>query len=113
MSKKIEFDFDGKHFTLEFTRSTVTAMQRQHFSTELVSKEPSVYIPMLFAGAFAANHKYMKPDVIEKIYEKIPNRVDMVTALMEMYAEPVNAMFEDPEESEGNVQWGKNWESKD
>lgn len=112
MSKKIEFDFDGKHYTLEFTRASVTAMQRQGFDIDLVPKFIALHLPTLFAGAFMANHKYIKPDLVDKIYDQISGKVDMVTSLVEMYREPLNALLEDPEESSGNVVWEKNWTEK-
>ena len=109
MSKRIELDFEAKHYVLEFTRATVTTMQRQGFQVDLVPKFIPVHLPTLFAGAFMANHKYVKQEVINKIYDMLPEKVDMVTALVEMYNEPINALLEDPEESEGNAVWEKNW----
>lgn len=111
MSKKIELDFEEKHYVLEFTRATVTAMQRQNFDIDLVVTKMAVYLPLLFAGAFMANHKYIKPEVIDKMFNKISGKVDMVTSLVEMYREPLEALLEDPEEAEGNVVWEKNWGS--
>ena len=37
------------------------------------------------------------------------NKMDLVMRLAEMYNEPITALVDEPEESEGNLEWGANW----
>ena len=52
MAKIIEFDYEGEHYTLEFTRRTVKDMENEGFSLSAMRNRPMTMYPMLFAGAF-------------------------------------------------------------
>jgi len=47
--------------------------------------------------------------VIDKIYESMPNKQDLITKLAEMYNEPIAALLDEPEGEEGNVEWEATW----
>ena len=101
---------EGKVYTLEFTRQSVKMMERQGFYPELVTKQPVTYLPELFAGAFLAHHKHTKPEEIEKIYTRLPNKHDLIGHLVEMYNEPMMTLLEEPDEGdEGNMSWTAGW----
>lgn len=51
----------------------------------------------------------MKREVIDRIFEKMTNKMDLVMRLAEMYNEPIEALVDEPEESEGNLTWGTSW----
>lgn len=107
-NKKITFNYDGKDYTLEFTRRTVQEMEADGFRPTLVEEMPATYVPMLFAGAFKAHHRFTKQEVINEIYETFPNKTDLLAALGEMYSAPILALMDepDPEEKEGkNIVW--------
>ena len=109
-SKEISFEFEGARYTLAFTRKTVQALSARGFRPSMITDDPSNGIPMLFRGAFLANHKWVKDDVKDKIYEHIQNRADLITKLLEMYTVPINEMFEDPDENdEKKVAWDSNF----
>ena len=109
MAKQITFTFDGKDYTLEFTRKSIEHMEKKGFvASELIDKPVSM-LPELFAGAFIAHHKFEKRDVIDKIFSKFTNKEDLVSRLSEMYQEPIESMFDEPAEAEGNVKWGVTW----
>ena len=109
MSKQITFEFEGKNYTLEFTRKSIETMERQGFNVNDISEKPMTTLPALFAGAFLAHHKWVKKDVIDEIYDSLPNKQDLISKLAEMYNEPIEALFEEPKESEGNVSWEASW----
>lgn len=109
MSKKLEFTFEGKKYTLEFTRRTVAEMERKGFVASEISDKPMTCLPALFAGAFLANHRIVKPDVIETIYSKLTKKDELISKLAEMYNEPITALLTDPEENEGNLDWTVTW----
>lgn len=109
MAKTINFNFEGEDYILEFTRSSVATLEKQGFNISDISDKPLTTLPALFAGAFLAHHRFVKRDVIDRIYDKMTNKMDLVMRLAEMYNEPIEALVDEPEESEGNLIWGTNW----
>ena len=106
MAKKICIPYNGKKYTLEFTRSTVSAMEKIGFSINELGDKPATMIPMLFSGAFAANHPNTKVATINKIYDGLSNKSGLVKVLTEMYSEAVYTLLsDDEEENEGNPGW--------
>ena len=106
MAKKISIPYNGKKYVLEFTRSTVSAMEKAGFSINELSEKPATMIPMLFRGAFAADHPNTKVATLDKIYDSLSNKSSLVKALVEMYSEAVYTLLSDEdEENEGNPGW--------
>lgn len=101
----------GVTYTLEYTRKSVEMMEKQGFVAEDVAKKPMSMLPALFAGAFLAHHRFVKQDVINKIYDKLPNKDGLIGKLVEMYNEPIMALLGEPEqgEDEGNLSWTADW----
>lgn len=110
MSKQLNFNYEGKEYCLEFTRRTVEMMERNGFVASDFRDKPMNTLPALFAGAFLANHRFVKQDVINAIYAKMTDKQELISKLAEMYNEPIAALVEEPEEgAEGNVSWTANW----
>lgn len=109
MSKQLRFNYEGRDYTLEYTRKTVEMMERQGFIAEEVKVKPMSTLPALFAGAFLANHRFTKPEVIDAIYAKMSNKGELISKLVDMYNEPIMTLMEEPEESEGNLSWTTSW----
>ena len=110
MAKQLIFNYEDKEYTLEFTRRTVAQMERQGFIASDITEKPMTTLPALFAGAFLAHHKWVKPEVIEKIFSKLTKKEDLIGKLADMYNEPIMALVEEPEEGDtGNVEWTATW----
>ncbi len=109
MAKAINFEYNGVPYVLEFTRETVSTMEKQGFNLDDIDNKPATIIPTLFAGAFMANHKHTSKKIIDAIYEKLTNKHDLIVRLAEMYNEPIETMLADKESEEGNVEWGTSW----
>lgn len=109
MSKLLSFVYGGKDYTLEFTRRTVSDMERRGFVAGDITDKPMTTLPALFAGAFLAHHRHLKQEVIDEIFSKLTNKEDLIGKLAEMYNEPIMALVEEPEEDEGNVNWTASW----
>ncbi|MBO4973430.1 MAG: DUF5055 domain-containing protein [Bacteroides sp.] len=109
MSKQLIFSVEGKEYTLEFTRRTVQEMERKGFIASDITDKPMTTLPALFAGAFLANHRFVKPEVIENIYNKLTKKQELIGKLAEMYNEPILALVEEPAEDKGNVDWTATW----
>lgn len=109
MSKQLSFTYDGKDYCLEYTRKSVETMERKGFKASDIEDKPMTTLPALFAGAFLAHHQYVKSDVVDKIFAKMPNKGELIGKLAEMYNEPIMTLIDDPAESEGNVDWTASW----
>ena len=109
MAKQLIFTYEGKEYTLEFTRRTVAEMEKKGFIASDITDKPMTMLPTLFAGAFLAHHRFVKEDVINDIYSKLTNKEDLIGKLAEMYNEPILTLVEEPEEAEGNLDWTATW----
>ena len=107
MSTKINIEYNGNDYTLEFTRNAVKQMEQQGFVLEKISEQPMTMVPMLVYGAFAKNHKGIKRSLVDEIYEHISDKIGdgdngFIHALLEMYAETVNTLTDNESVDEGN-----------
>ena len=104
-SIKIRAEINGKEqeFTLAFTNMTVRRLSRNGFKLENIVEAPLDGIPTLFAGAFLAFHPGTDRDEINKIWEDMPDKENLIKTLMAMYQEPINALLNEPKEK--NATW--------
>lgn len=109
MSKQLRFTYDDKEYCLEFTRKSVEQMEKQGFIASDIETKPMTTLPALFAGAFIANHRFVKKEVVDAIFAKMTNKGDLIAKLAEMYNEPLLTLVDEPEENEGNVDWIASW----
>lgn len=109
MAKQLNFTFEDKEYTLEFTRRTVSEMEKKGFVASEITDKPMTTLPALFAGAFLAHHRFVKQETIDKIFSKLTKKEDLIGKLAEMYNEPIMALVEEPDEDEGNVNWTVTW----
>ena len=110
MAKQIVFTYEDKEYTLEFTRRTVKQMEDEGFVAQDIDRKPMTLLPALFAGAFKAHHRFVKQDVIDKIYAGMPQKDELIGKLAEMYNDPIVTLMEEPDEKAvKNVSWEANW----
>jgi len=109
MAKQINFTYEGKDYTLEFTRRTIKQMEDEGFVARNIDDRPMTLLPALFAGAFKAHHRFVKPDVIDAIYAGMPNKDKLIEKLAEMYNEPIASLMQEPDDTAKNVDWAANW----
>lgn len=109
MSKQLNFTYEDKEYCLEFTRKSVEQMEKAGFVASDIETKPMTVLPALFAGSFLANHRFVKKEVVDAIFSKLTNKTELIGKLAEMYNEPIMALVDEPEESEGNVNWTASW----
>lgn len=103
MAKQITFEYEGKEYTLEFTRESIKQMEREGFVLEDVARKPMLTLPIFFAGAFKAHHKFdTKQKKIDEMFEKFTNKQALFAKLLDMYQYPMETML-DEDAKEGNV----------
>ena len=110
MAKQINFEYEGKEYTLEFTRESIKQMESEGFVLEDVARKPMLTLPIFFAGAFKAHHKFdTKQKKIEEIFEKFSNKQALFAKLLDMYQYPMETLIDD-ENVEGNaIAWDPNF----
>ena len=65
MSKQLKFTYQDKEYTLEYTRRSVEQMEKSGFIASDIQDKPMTVLPALFRGAFLANHRFVKTDIID------------------------------------------------
>lgn len=106
--KQITFEYEGKEYTLEYTKNTVRQMERRGFVADDIATKPMTVIPDLFAGAFLSKHPQLKRDKVDKMYDAITGKQRLIRALTDMYNETVEGLLD--EVDEGNENWTPNFE---
>lgn len=109
MAKTLKFEYEGTQYTLEFTRRTVQEMERNGFIADEIDTKPMTVLPMLFEGAFLAHHRWVKKDLVHEIFDRMVHKDELIGKLAEMYNEPIMTLIEEPDGSEGNVDWTASW----
>ena len=104
MSKKIKLSYDGKEYTLEYTRNTALALEQSGFVLSDVRSKPVSSLVTLFNGAFVANHRRLEGSVVEKIFDSLKDKDKLLAALVGMYDETVSSLM-DSTDDEGNATW--------
>lgn len=107
MATTISFTCEGKDYTLAYTRKTVKAMEDKGFNASKIVDAPMTVLPELFAGAFLANHKYTKRDVIDAIFDNMKDKQALIEVLIKMYNEPIASLMEESEEGNA-IAWTEN-----
>ena len=101
----LKVEYKGKNYDLGFTRNSVVALERSGFDVGKISNMPMTMLPMLWQGAFAAYNKGVKRSLMDEIYDNLADKQGLLGALTELYAETLNTLTDDPEESTGNAVW--------
>lgn len=109
MAKELNFTYEGKDYTLGFSKNTIRQMESNGFVANEINDKPATVLPDLFAGAFLLHHRFVKPEVIEAIYAKLPDKDKLIKALGEMFSEPIEDLMAEPENPKENVSWTTNW----
>lgn len=103
---QINFDYNGKHYCLEYTRETVKMMEAGGFDPGMVGSRPALSLEQMWAGAFLANHRSTSNTVIRKLYDQMKNKSKLFETLKEMIAETYESLMpDDSEDDQGNVEW--------
>ena len=58
---------EGKEYILEYNRQSVQQIEKMGFSINDIDSKPMIMFPLMFRGAFIANHKYLKEKPIFSI----------------------------------------------
>ena len=99
----VTITYEDKKYELGFNRKTASALEAQGFKIDELTEKPSVMIPMLFYGAFAARNSGIKRNLVEEIFDHLTKKQELMQVLAEDYIETVSSLMEDA--PEGNAVW--------
>ena len=104
---KLEFDYNDRHYCLEYTRDTVRTMEASGFNPNDIDEKPLLRFEQLWAGAFLANHRKVSNSIVKNLFEVVGKQNGVREALLNMIAETYESLLpkDDEPESEGNVTW--------
>lgn len=104
MAKQIVITYKGSDYTLEFNRRVVKRMEESGF--RINTETPATMITDLFHGAFQMHHRRIDAGLIDEIWDAQKKKDDLLTALVQMYAEPIAALMDEPDDEEdANPTW--------
>lgn len=103
MNKKIEFNYNGKDYVLEYNRKSIEYIERQGFSISQLAEKPMLMLPMAFSGLFFKNHKNIRQNEIDEIYDNFKDKDMLINTIAEMLNEAYSSLQDDNQE--GNIEW--------
>ena len=104
----IEFDYDGKHYTLEFNRASAKKAERDlgidfksfapllEGGNVLENLDLVLMVPDLFYAAFAAHHPRVSRATADEIYELMGDRMELMQRLIILYLQTYTSILETP-----------------
>ena len=106
-ASRIEFDYKGKHYCLEYDRKSVLRMEAAGYKPGETELSPYTELNMLWAGAFAKNHitgpNRVSDRVIEEILDNIKmDKLQLRDYLRTMVSETYTSLMSENEQ--GNVE---------
>ena len=104
MANQINFDYNGRHYCLEYTRESVKQMEAAGFTITDIGDKPATRIEQLWAGAFLAHERRTSANVIRELYDKMKDKEALLQKLSEMYQNTLKYLMPD-EDDAGNVEW--------
>lgn len=100
-------------YTLEYNRKSVVRAIKGGFDPQKMAEgdiESVLMIPVLFNCAFDMHHGQMSEADTDAIYDKMADKEELIAALAELFAEPINALTEAPKGAKSkNFKWKKTW----
>jgi hypothetical protein len=102
---QINFDYEGKHYCLEYNREAVKRMEAAGFKPSESGSTPLIELDMLWAGAFYKNHRKTSSRVIEEILDAMNDKEKLLDALRRMVSETYNSLIEDNGDEGNGISW--------
>ncbi len=105
MSKKIEFEYQGAKYTLEYNRDAIAAIESQGFDAQEFTKKPLTMGDLAFQGAFIKNHKNITVAKVKEIYSNIKDKIGLLNQLIVMIGEAYDETFNNEDSDGKNIEW--------
>lgn len=91
---------EGREYTLEYSRKTVSKAEQKGFDINQLESKPATMIPLLFWGAFLMHHPHMTQEQTDKIlFDGLCGlKPSEMEHLGKLYAEPFQTLVANEEE---------------
>lgn len=106
----VEFTYKDKRYSLGFNRKSAAAIEKAGFVSGEITRKPNIMIPLLVQGAFQMNHRYMRDDQIDEVFENIADQDGFVTALIKEYQKTYTTLLGNSDDTEGGenfIKWSE------
>lgn len=105
--KTITINYEGKKYTLEYTREAIKQFESMGYSiNDLGQKVYTIRIPLIYCG-LKANHAAITMKKAEDIYNSLNRRDKFMEMLVDMIVDTYTVLT--GENAEGNSDWEANW----
>lgn len=105
MSKKIEFKYQDTDYCLEYNREAIKLMEKQGFRFDEFIEKPMTMGDLAFQGAFIKNHRNIRVQTINEIFERMKNKNQLISTLLEMVQETYEDLYSDNKDESKNTEW--------
>lgn len=101
----VSFTFEGTRYDLGFNRRTAEMLQNQGFKRDELFDKSFVMVPMLVRTSFAMNHKGIKIQEIDRIYNEIPDTVKpkVLKGLLDSFTLTQTTLFGDSDKEDKEI----------
>lgn len=96
MNTKIELEYEGKTYTLEYNRAGIKVLEAKGFDVEKFLAKPLTNIELVFQGAFVKNHPQTQLSTIEAILDGCPDKGSLIATLTNMVTECYESLLSEP-----------------
>lgn len=106
-NKQIKLNYKDKEYILEYNRKTVSDLEGLGFVASQFADKPATMLPLAFRGAFLKNHKFVRQEIIDEIFEHISDKQGLISQLSGMIMECYQSLMSNNDEDgdKGNVAW--------
>lgn len=106
MNTKIELEYEGQNYTLEYDRDGIRMLESRGFNIDEFLKKPMTNIELVFQGAFLKNHPNIKMTTIADIFKECPDKSQLMVTLNKMITDSYDSLLSEPEDDDPKkVQW--------
>lgn len=97
----IDFEYNGSTYIMEFNRRTLEVLENQmgvNVAETIRGNVKITDLPKIFKCSLLMHHARMNPGVSDALYGMMPNKGELLPALVELMAVAANSVFEESEE---------------
>lgn len=106
MNTKVELEYEGQNYTLEYDRNGIKMLESKGFNVDEFLQKPMTNVELVFQGAFLKNHANTKLGTIDEIFKQCPDKSELVGILHKMITDSYASLLDEPGDDEPKkVQW--------
>ena len=106
MNTKIELEYEGQNYTLEYDRIGIKMLEANGFNIDEFLEKPMTNTELVFQGAFLKNHPNVKLTTIDEIFKSCPDKSGLMSTLHKMITDSYTSLLAEPKDDDPKkVQW--------